>query len=98
MKRTTRQNNGTYNIDGKSFSTLNGSRAMVWHETAYKTSGGLTKSCLAKNKSGRIVSKKKSITAKKENRLVKSGYGSKKGTFGYVRLDGNKKTRTKKRS
>lgn len=76
-----------------------GSRAEVWHGTAKKTSGGLTKSQLIKNKHGRIVSKKKHSTAKKENRLVKAGYGTKKGHFGYVMKNGKmsgKKSRSRK--
>ena len=44
-----------------------GSRAQVWHETAEKTSGGLTKSDLEKNKYGRIVSKKRSATMRKKH-------------------------------
>ncbi len=53
--------------------TLNiGSRAQVMHGTAKKTSGGLLKKDLAYNKSGSIVSKKKSLMAKKsENGLLK---------------------------
>ena len=39
-----------------------GSRAEVFHGQATKTSGGLTKNDLIKNKIGRIVSKKKSST------------------------------------
>jgi hypothetical protein len=77
-----------------SFEKTIGSRAEVWHGTAKHTSGGLTKSDLFKNKAGRIVSKKKHHTAKKDNRLVKSGYGTKKGKFGYVKI-GTKKNRTK---
>ena len=73
-------------IKGKSFKTRVGSRAEVWHGTAFKTSGGLTKSHLLKNKSGRIVSKTKYVTAKREKRLVKAGYGTKKGKFGFVML------------
>jgi len=65
-----------------------GSRAEVWHGTAHHTSGGLTKKCLIKNKHGRIVSKKKHETAKKDRRLVKAGYGTKKGVFGYVKKNG----------
>lgn len=65
-----------------------GSRAEVWHGTATKTSGGLTKSHLMQNKHGRIVSRKKHATAKRENRLVKAGFGTKKGHFGYVTKDG----------
>lgn len=53
-------------------STNIGSRAQVMHGTAKKTSGGLEKGDLAYNKSGSIVSKKKSLEAKKsENGLLK---------------------------
>lgn len=91
-------------IKGKSFKTRVGSRAEVWHGTAFKTSGGLTKSHLLKNKSGRIVSKTKYVTAKREKRLVKAGYGTKKGKFGFVLLGkkgkmgkmGKKGTRSRK--
>lgn len=72
-----------------------GSRAQVWHGTARKTSGGLTKGDLMKNKDGRIVSKKKHNTAKREKRLIKHGYGTKKGHFGAVKL-GMKKGRSRK--
>ena len=58
-----------------------GSRAEVWHGTAKKTSGGLLKKDLKKNKRGRIVSKKMSNRAKKEKRLEKAGYKTKKGEF-----------------
>ena len=67
-----------------------GSRAQVWHGTAKHTSGGLTKAHLMKNKSGRIVSRKKHFSAKRENRLVKAGYKTKKGHFGFVKT-GSKK-------
>lgn len=43
-----------------------GSRAQVWHGTAKKTSGGLEKKDLMMNKRGRIVSRAKAKTAKKE--------------------------------
>ena len=59
-----------------------GSRAQVMHGTAKKTSGGLTKSQLKYNNQGKIVSKKASVLAKKNNRLVKAGYVTKKGQFG----------------
>jgi len=64
-----------------------GSRAEVFHKTAKKTSGGLMKKDLMKNKHGEIVSKKKHMTAKKEKRLEKHGYFAKKGKFGYVKKD-----------
>lgn len=64
-----------------------GSRAQVMHGNAKKTSGGLTKKQLKYNKQGKIVSKKASALAKKNNRLVKSGYVTKKGQFG-VKMKG----------
>jgi len=63
-----------------------GSRAQVWHGTAKKTSGGLTRTHLMMNKSGRIVSKAKHNTAKKENRLLKHGYGTKRANLVSLRL------------
>ena len=75
-----------------------GTRAQVWHGTAKKTSGGLTKSDLMQNKAGRIVSRAKHNTAKKEMRLVKHGYGTKKGQFGFVKLGSHKRSRKHKRS
>ena len=56
-----------------------GSRAQVMHGTAKKTSGGLTKNQLKYNSSGKIVSKKASALAKKNNRLVKAGFVTRKG-------------------
>ena len=68
-----------------------GSRAQVWHGTAKKTSGGLTRKDHLKNKAGRIVSKRKHFTAKKDKRLVKAGYLTKKGKFGFIKKDSKKK-------
>lgn len=68
-----------------------GSRREVWNGTAKHTSGGLTKTHLMMSH-GRIVSKAKHNTAKKEMRLLKHGYGTKKGKFGYVKISpGSKK-------
>lgn len=64
-----------------------GSRAQVMHGTAHHTSGGLTKGDLKMNKWGRIVSRKKSMKAKKEKRLEKAGYKTRKGKFGVVKKD-----------
>lgn len=69
-----------------------GTRAQVWHGTCKKTSGGLTKSDLMMNKHGHIVSRAKHNTAKKEKRLLKYGYGFKKGKFGAVKI-GTRKMR-----
>ena len=62
-----------------------GSRAQVMHGTAHHTTGGLTRKDLKMNKWGRIVSKAKSAKAKKENRLVKLGFKTRKGKFGVVK-------------
>ncbi len=86
---------GLYHINGKSFQLLKGSRAQVWHGTAYETKGELKKSDLVMNKHNRIVSAKKQKTAKKEMRLHKYGYYTKKGTFGYVKKTSLKSKKAK---
>lgn len=64
------------------FEQTEGSKAQVWHGTAKRTSGGLTKNALMKNKHGRIVSKRKHALGKKSiKHLVKLGYKAKKGKF-----------------
>jgi hypothetical protein len=65
--------------------------------SARKTPGGLTKKDLKYNKNGRIVSRKQSARAKRENRLVKSGYVTKKGEFG-SKFVGEKKRTPKRKS
>ena len=96
-KRPHRSEDGMYHIHGKKYKELFGSRQQVMNGTAYKTAGELTKSHLMMNKWGRIVSRKKHTTAKKEKRLVKYGYTAKKGKFGYVKV-GTKKNRKSKKS
>jgi hypothetical protein len=72
-----------------------GSRAQVWHGTAKKTSGGLTKTNLMMNKHGRIVSRKKHASGKKTiKNLKKLGYVAKKGQFKLFRK-GNKSRKMK---
>ena len=86
MKRPVRGEDGMYNINGHKYPNLFGSRKEVFtFGSAYKTSGELTKANLMMNKHGRIVSRKKHATAKKEKRLEKAGYFAKKGKFGYVK-------------
>ncbi len=87
---------GVYAIKGSTFNLLIGSRAQVWHGTAYKTAGGLTKKNLKMNKNGRIVSAKKHATAKKEKRLEKYGFFAKKGSFGSIKKDVKKSKKSKK--
>ena len=59
-----------------------GSYAEIWHHTAKKSVGGLTRKDLMKTKNGRIVSRKKHAAGKKAiKNLRKLGYIAKKGTF-----------------
>ena len=64
-----------------SFESTVGSRAKVWNGTAKKTSGGLHKKDLFRNKLGRIVSLSKHKSASKEMRLEQYGYCAEKGKF-----------------
>ena len=68
VKRHDKGHDGKYHINGKKYDLLEGSRAQVWHGTAYKTPGGLTKVHLKMNR-GRIVSVKKSNLARSQNTL-----------------------------
>ena len=102
VKRCDRKSDGYYHMHGQKYEMLEGSRAQVWHGTAYKTPGGLVKSELIFNKHGRVVSAKKHATAKKENRLRKYGYTAHKGKFGAVKINSktgkqHRLTRTVKR-
>ena len=59
-----------------------GTKAQVFHGTALRTSGGLTRKDLMKTKAGRIVSRKKHAAGVKAiRRLKKLGFVAKKGTF-----------------
>jgi hypothetical protein len=107
MKRPDRAPDGFYYIKslgdvkagkGKKFKELFGSREQVMNGTAYKTPGGLTVDDLIMNKHGRIVSKKKFYTAKKERRLEKYGYFAKKGKFGYVKKGVKRATKKMRKS
>jgi hypothetical protein len=50
-----------------------------------------------KNKHGHYVSVKKHNTAKREKRLLKAGYGTVKGKFGAVKLNGTRKHKKSRR-
>jgi hypothetical protein len=94
-KRPVKQSDGLYHIKGKTYKIVRGSRAQVWNQTAYKTPGGLLKNELTRSH-GRIVSLKKSKTAKKEKRLEKAGYFTKKGQFGSFRKSSKSRRSSKK--
>ena len=98
MKRPVRDpTSGTYTINGKEYPELFGSRQQVMNQTAYKTPGGLTVNDLIMNKHGRIVSRNKYESSRKENRLAKYGYTAKKGKFGYVKTRTPSKSMTMKK-
>jgi len=99
MKRPVRDSNtGKYNVSGKAYPELFGSRQQVMNGTAYKTPGGLVKKDLMMNKWGRIVSVDKHKTAKKEKRLEKAGYFAEKGKFGYVKRTAKNRSSKKRRT
>ena len=72
-------------VDGKKYKMRYGSRRQVYNGTAYTTKGNLKQKDIIKNKQDRFVSRKKSRMAKKEQRLLKHGYGATKGKFGFTR-------------
>jgi hypothetical protein len=86
MTRLSRAARGKYEM-------VIGSRVQVMNGTAHHTSGGLTKDKLFRTKNGRIVSKSKHFSAKRDNRLVKAGFGTRKGKFGFVRIGKSGKSR-----
>ncbi len=94
VKKHMRADDGMYHIKGRKYELLVGSRAQVWHKTAYKTSSSavkpkgdaLTLSHLKMNKHGRVVSLAKSKKGPMMlKRLHNKGYFTKKGKFGYVK-------------
>jgi len=76
-----------------------GTRAQVWHGTATRTSGGLTKAQLFQDKYGNLKSRKASSLAKRKQNLRKHGWGVQKGRFGAVRLGSSpRRSRRSRRS
>lgn len=84
VKRLDASADGMYHSGGAKYKMNRGSRAQVWHKTALKTAGGLTRSQLKMNKHGRIVSLKKS-KSNPLKRLTAAGYKTKKGVFGAIK-------------
>jgi hypothetical protein len=98
MHRHTRsEKDNKFHIEGRSYRDLTGSRAQVMNNNAYKTPGGLCRGDLMRNKWGRIVSRLKHKTAKRERRLEKAGFFAKKGKFGAIKKEATKKRRTAKK-
>lgn len=97
VKRHDKGHDGKYHINGKKFEHLEGSRAQVMHDTAYKTSGGLTKGHLKMHK-GRIVSVKKSNLAKTQKHLKGHLQPKGSGVFGTIKKKASKKGSKKNKS
>jgi len=95
MGYTRDEKTGLYNIKGNTYQKIRGSRTQVMNGTAYMTTGELTKNQLVYSKEGYIVSKKKHITAKKEMRLEKYGYFTKKGKFGSTKRKSKRYSRSR---
>jgi hypothetical protein len=101
-RRHKKHDDGKYHIGAHKFDLLIGSRAQVWHRTAYKTSGGLKHEDLSQNDGGRIVSKVKSRMSKSQKNLGIHLQPKGSGTFGSKTAKkggsrhGRKKSRSKK--
>ena len=80
VKKMMKGDDGLYHKNGKTYPQLEGSRAQVWHGTAYKTVGGLTRDKLMQDKYGNIKSRAASRAAKKSDNL--GDLKAAKGTFG----------------
>ena len=75
-KKPVKNADGFYYVNGNKYIKLFGTRQDVCDNIAYKTSGGLTISDLIINKSGKIVSKKKSIQEIQNNKFFIHGVNS----------------------
>ena len=82
MTRITKRDDGKYHIGNQVYDLLEGSRAQVWHRTAYRTSGGLRRKDLMQNDQGRIVSKVKSQLGKSQKHLGSHLQKKGSGKFG----------------
>ena len=101
MTKLKRTPEGFYDIKGKIYEKLRGTRRQVYdYRTAYKTAGGLTRKDLVKNKAGRIVSKAKfdeGPTLLKN--LTSRGFYTRKGKFGAKKRGGvTKKNKSAKKT
>lgn len=78
---------------GNAYDARVGTRAQVMHGTAYKTTGGKTRSAFKYNKHGRIVAKSRS-NKNMLKRLTDAGYAPfRKGAPGEVKRTAKRSTR-----
>lgn len=88
---------GMYHVKGKKFAELKGSRAKVWHGTAFETSGGLTKEELFQDKNGNIKSRAAAKSAKKAKNLGSLLAKKGSGKFGPNKTRKARKSRRRSR-
>jgi hypothetical protein len=69
FKKHMKNKDGVYIINGVTYQKNEGTRQEVWDGIAYQTTGLLHKHDLIMNKNGKLVSKKKCITAALQNHL-----------------------------
>jgi hypothetical protein len=69
LKKYMKNADGLYEINGHFYPKLIGTRQEVWDLKAFQTAGNLLKSELILNKTGQIVSKKKSISESQNKRF-----------------------------
>lgn len=96
VKKMMKGDDGLYHKNGKSYPQLEGSRAQVWHGTAYKTAGGLTREKLMQDKYGNIKSRAASRAAKKTDNL--GDLKATKGKFGPSKKSKKSKGRKTRKS
>ena len=71
LKRLTRnKKDKLYHVNNNTYKKNHGTREEVWNGIAYRSEGGLFKEDFILNKENKIVSKKKFISSKEENRLA----------------------------
>jgi hypothetical protein len=69
FKKHMKNKEGVYTIDGQTYAKNEGTRQEVWDGCAYQTSGLLRKHDLVLNTHGKLVSKKKCLSAATQNHL-----------------------------
>jgi hypothetical protein len=79
-KRIDKSKDGKYHVDDIAYDKLFGTRQEVWDGGAYKTSGELVKDDMMINTSGKLVSKKKSVSETTMKRFELCGVNQRKET------------------
>ena len=73
LRRFAREKDGLFHVGENTYPKLTGTRAEVWNDIAYKTTGGLIKQELTIGRDGIIVSLQKRTTSMEKNNLGEHG-------------------------